>query len=200
MTTDTADPIMAPLQNLLNRQIERSTPARREIQALEGRTMAIRLRNTVLTLYFSVVDGQLELSRHYDNDPDVILDTTPLGLAELARGSASGGSIDMSGDPVIAQHFQSLLQHTHPDWEEELSRLVGDVAAHQLGNLVRGVLAFGQRATESVSRSAAEFVQEERRDVPTSSEIQEFYEQVASVTEHVESLARRVENLMTRSR
>lgn len=199
MTAQTRDAVMAPLQNLLNRQIEHSTPARTEVKALEGATLAICLRNTALTLYLSVIDGQLELSRHYNDDPDVILDTTPLGLAELARGSASGGSIAMTGDPVIAQRFQSLLQHTHPDWEEELSRLIGDVAAHQLGNFFRGMLAFGQRAGSSVSRSAAEFVQEERRDVPSSSEMSEFSENVASVSLAVESLTHRVEKLFSRS-
>ena len=193
------DPLLAPLRNLLNRQIERSTPARQEARALEDRTLAVRLRNTALTLYLTVRDGQLELQRDYGADPDVILDTTPLGLAELTRGDASGGRIEMSGDPVIAQHFQGLLRHTRPDWEEELSRIVGDVAAHQFGNIVRSVVAFGQRATGSVSRSAAEFIQEERRDVPAPSELSEFGERVASIAEKVESLTRRVEKLMSRS-
>ena len=193
------DPLLAPLRSLLNRQIERSTPASKAAQALEDRTLAIRLRNTALTLYLTIRDGQLELQRDYGTDPDVILDTTPLGLAELARGGASGGRIEMSGDPVIAQHFQELLRHTHPDWEEELSRIVGDVFAHQVGNVVRSVVAFGQRATRSVSRSAAEFIQEERREVPAKSELDDFGERVASISEKVESLSRRVEKLMSRS-
>lgn len=194
---DQQDPLLAPLCSLLNRQIERSTPARKEIERLADRTLAIRLRNTALTLYLSVVDGQLTLSRQYDNDPDVILDTTPMGLAELARGTASGGRLEMTGDPVVAQHFQELLKHTHPDWEEELSRLVGDVAAHQVGNLFRSVLAFGQRAAGSVTQSSAEFVQEERREVPAPSEMAEFSEQVSAVANKVDALSRRIEKLMS---
>jgi len=193
------DPLLEPLRRLLNRQIERSTPARNQVQALQDRTLAIRLRNTVLTLYLTVTDGQLELSRSYDTDPDVILDTTPLGLAELARGTLSDGRIDMTGDPVIARHFQELLQHTHPDWEEELSRLVGDVAAHQVGNLFRSVLAFGQRAADSMSRNTAEYIQEESRDVPARSEIEGFGEGVSSISEKVETLARRIDKLMSKS-
>ena len=199
MTVGQRDPLLAPLRNLLNRQIERSTPARQQIRQLDGRTLAIRLRNTALTLYLSVEAEQLDLFRHYEDDPDVILDTTPFGLAELARGSASGGRIEMTGDPVIAQHFQLLLQHTHPDWEEELSRLVGDVAAHQVGNLLRGAVAFGQRAFDSISRSGAEFIQEERRDVPSSSEMKDFSEQVSSISRKVASLTRRIDDITSRT-
>ena len=195
----TRDPLLEPLRNLLNRQIERSTPARKALHALANRTLAIRLRNTSLTLCLTVCDEQLELSRDGTIEPDVILETTPLGMAELARGTLSDGRIEMTGDPVIAEHFQKLLQYTRPDWEEELSRLLGDVAAHQLSNLVRGVLAFGQRAADSMSRNTAEFVQEESRDVPARSEIEQFGESVSSVSEKVEALTRRFEKLMSRT-
>lgn len=195
-----SDPIFEPLRNLLNRQIERSTPARQAVAELEGRTLAIRLRNTGLSIFLSVADGRLELRREFPAEPDVLLETTPIGLAELARGTMAGGRVGMTGDPVIAQHFQALLQNTRPDWEEELSQIVGDVAAHQVGKLVRGVMAFGQRAFDSVSRSAAEFITEERRDVAAPGEIDHFRERVASVSDQVEALTRRVENLFSRTR
>ncbi|MBT8131003.1 MAG: SCP2 sterol-binding domain-containing protein [Gammaproteobacteria bacterium] len=192
------DSLLEPLRSLLNRQIERSTPARRQIDALEGRTMAIRLRNTTLTLFMSVVDRQLNLSRELNEDADIILETTPLGLAGMARGTPAGGHMSISGDPVIAQHFQELLRHTSPDWEEELSRLVGDVAAHQLGNVFRGMLAFGQRAAGSFSMNTSEYLREESRDVPARSEIAAFSDAVLTVNEKVDELTQRVDKLRSR--
>ncbi len=189
------EPLFEPLSTLLNRQVERSTPARDAIAELEGCTLGIRLKNTALSLFLAVREGRVEISRSYDEVPDVVLETTPLGLAEMAQGTLSGGRMAMTGDPVVAQHFQILLQHTRPDWEEELSRVFGDVAAHHVGNVVRGLLDFGQRAAESLSRSTAEFVQEERRDIAAPSEIADFREKVEAVAARVAELASRVDRL-----
>ena len=41
----------------------------------------------------------------------------------------------INGDAEIAEGFQELLRAARPDLEEELSRQIGDVAAHQVGNL-----------------------------------------------------------------
>lgn len=193
------DPLLEPLRVLLNRQLHRSTPAREAARSLEGRTLALSLRNTALTLFLTIRDGEFELSREYAADPDVMLETTPLGLVEMTRGGAGSGRMAMTGDPVIAQHFQLLLQHARPDWEEELSRIIGDVAAHQVGSLVRNLVAFGERAVDSMGRNTAEFIQEERREVPAPGELDEFSRQVSAVTEKVDRLTKRIEELSRRA-
>ena len=194
----THDPLLMPLGNLLNRQIERSSPAREATAALEGKTLAIRLRDTALSLHMTVADGALSLTAEYTEDPDAILETTPLGLAQLARGELTSGRASVSGDPVIAREFEQLLQATRPDWEEELSRIVGDVAAYQIGNAVRGLFDFGRRATDSFTRDTAEYLQEERRDLPAPAEIEEFNRQVTEIAGRVDAIGKRVEQLASR--
>ncbi|MBT8137004.1 MAG: SCP2 sterol-binding domain-containing protein [Gammaproteobacteria bacterium] len=193
------DPLLEPLRVLLNRQLHRSTPAREAARSLEGRTLALSLRNTALTLFLTIREGEFELHRNYAADPDVFLETTPLGLVEMTRGGAGSGRMAMTGDPVIAQHFQQLLQHARPDWEEELSTIIGDVAAHQVGSFVRNIMAFGERATDSMGRNTAEFIQEERREVPAPGELDDFSQQVAAVAEKVDKLARRIDELTRRT-
>lgn len=189
------DPLLAPLRDLLNRQIDRTPAARTAADDLEGRTLAIRLRNTGLVLYLGIADERLELARHPDGEPDAILETTPFGLAELARGRAAGGQLAMTGDPVVAQHFEQLLRETRPDWEEELSRIVGDVAAHQVGELVRSLLGFGKRAADSLSRDTAEYLREERRELAAPAEIEAFISGVDRLAAEVSELASRIARL-----
>ncbi|MBT8144212.1 MAG: SCP2 sterol-binding domain-containing protein [Gammaproteobacteria bacterium] len=192
------DPLLAPLARLLNRQISRSSPATAATHQLDGRTLAIRLRNTALTLYLTVREGQLHLRRDFDTEPDALLETTPLGLTELGRGATSAGNISMSGDPVVAQQFEQLLRHTQPDWEEELSQLVGDVAAHQVGNVVRQVFDFGQHAFRSLSRDSAEYLREERRDLPAPAEIDAYNDDVRNVQQRLERLQQDIAMLAQR--
>lgn len=186
----TTDPVLRPLASLLNRQLQRSSEAQAAATALDGRVLALRLRGTGLVLQLALNDGELVLGRGADIDPDAELETTPLGLAELARGETTGGRLAMNGDPVVARDFERLLRATRPDWEDELSRIVGDVAAHEIGNAVRSLLAFGRHAAERLSRDTAEYLSEESRDLPTRAEIDRFNAGVREVAGRVEDLRR----------
>jgi len=57
--------------------------------------------------------------------------------------------LSIEGDVLLAAAMAELAQRLRRDWEEDLSRLVGDVAAHRAGQAVRSVHAhlsgFGQR-------------------------------------------------------
>ena len=45
-----------------------------------------------------------------------------------------------------------MLDLARPDWEEELSRQVGDVAAHQIGNAARHFVRWARESAETLSR------------------------------------------------
>ncbi|HEY5807796.1 MAG TPA: hypothetical protein VIT67_07495, partial [Povalibacter sp.] len=94
--------------------------------------------------------------------------------------------------------FSELLKHARPDLEEELSRVIGDVAAHQVGNVARSVLAFGRRATDTFSQNIAEYLQEEGRDLPTRVEADEFIAGVDTLRDDVERVAARLSLLESR--
>jgi len=72
-----------------------------------------------------------------------------LTLAGLATGGGEtairDGSLDLTGNAETAAAFQRLLAYGTPDLEEELSRLVGDVAAHGIGDVARNIGRWGFR-------------------------------------------------------
>jgi ubiquinone biosynthesis protein UbiJ len=96
------------------------------------------------------------------------------------------GTVRIEGDAEVAQAFRDLLKAAQPDVEEELSRLIGDVGAHQLGNLARGALQFGQRVADTFARNVSEYLQEESRDLMTRVEVDEFIEAVDQLRDGVD--------------
>ena len=60
-------------------------------------------------------------------------------LAQLAGKAASGDkpSIHIEGDVALAADINWLIDHVRWDWEEDLSRFVGDAAAHTIGQGLR---------------------------------------------------------------
>jgi ubiquinone biosynthesis protein UbiJ len=116
-----------------------------------------------------------------------------------AEGAIRGGGVRIEGDAEVAQHFRELLAEAQPDFEEELSRVIGDVAARQVANFARGLLDWGRKASGSFAGSVAEFLQEEGRDLPTRTEVDEFLAGVDRVRDDAERLEARLARLEARS-
>ena len=59
----------------------------------------------------------------------------------MKRDDALPRGMQISGDAETAQVFSRLLKNADLDWEELLAQRIGDVAAQQIGNAVRGFAA-----------------------------------------------------------
>ena len=192
--------LLQPLARLLNRNIGESTAAREQCARLDGKVIAIRVRDTALASYFAIDNESVSLSAEHDAEPDVVITGSLVTLALLAsEDSIRDGSLDLTGDAATAQAFQLLLTHAKPDVEEELSGVIGDAAAHTLGQFARGV---GRWATEtrSIMRdNIREYLQEESRDVPSRYEVERFSKDVNVLRDDVDRLAARIDRLLDAS-
>jgi ubiquinone biosynthesis protein UbiJ len=114
------------------------------------------------------------------------------------EGALRGGGVRIEGDAEVAQKFRELLTEARPDVEEELARVVGDVAARQMANVARGLFDWGRQASRSLTGSVVEFLQEEGRDLPTGVEVDEFLEGVDRLRDDADRLETRLSRLETR--
>lgn len=191
--------IFRPLESLLRRHIESSSQAQAVLARLEGKTLAIKFRSGQWRLYAPVEDGEISLVTECDREPDVVVEASPLSLAKLSIGgdprSLAAEELSISGDGQTGQDFLELFRMARPDWEEELSRVVGDVAAHQIGNLARDTIRWGNNAGATLAANIREFLQEESRDLPTQSEAQSFLDEVDSLSEDVARYEARLKKL-----
>ncbi len=195
--------LLRPVEMLLNRNIAASTPARELAAELLGKVVAIRLENTALAMYFTFEPDFVVLSGDSDAEPDVVIAGSLLTLARLATvpGDArfEPGTIDLTGNVEAARAFQRLLTHTRPDIEEELSGLIGDVAAHRLGLVASGMRSWANSARSTMAMNIREYLQEESRDLPTRYEVERFIREVDTLRDDVERLAARMEHLEGKS-
>jgi ubiquinone biosynthesis protein UbiJ len=108
--------------------------------------------------------------------------------------------VRIEGDAEVAQKFRELLEQAQPDFEEELSRVIGDVAARQVANFARGFLDWGRKAGGSLATNVAEYLQEEGRDLPTRTEVEEFLSSVDQLRDDAERLEARLARIEARGR
>ena len=103
--------------------------------------------------------------------------------------------IQVEGDTDLGQAFNELLSSVDIDWEELLSRAVGDIAAHQIGNTLRGARRWAQRAGKSLSLDTTEYLQEEAGHLPTRVEVDRFLDDIDTYRSDVDRLEARIQRL-----
>ncbi|HYQ70439.1 MAG TPA: SCP2 sterol-binding domain-containing protein [Gammaproteobacteria bacterium] len=192
--------LLAGLEATLNRYLRLDPGAMARMAALQPRTIAIELMPLQLTLYVVPGGNGVQLRSRTETEPDTVLRGTPLGLAQLGLGSGNGkaffsGSVAIEGDVETGQAFKAILDEMDIDWEEQISRLTGDVIAHQLGNTVRRAADALQRARRTLAGDIGEYLQEELRVLPTRIEIENFSTDVARLGMDTDRLAARIRRL-----
>jgi ubiquinone biosynthesis protein UbiJ len=193
---------LRPVANVLNRNIRETTPARELCDKLDDTVVAVRVRNTALAMWFIVHDGVLELATDHDGEPDVLISGSLLTLARMSGDAGlealRNGSLELTGDAHKAERFQRLLAFAKPDVEEELSGVVGDAAAHRLGEIVRGLGEWGRNARSTMGTNVREYLQEESRDVPSRYEAERFADEVGKLRDDVDRLEARINLLRSK--
>jgi len=191
--------VLRPITNVLNRNIRETTPARELCERLDGTTVAVRVRDTALAMFFHINGDTIVLATDSDADPDVLITGSLLTLAGMAGSSGEDalrdGSLELTGDMQTAKAFQDLLNYAKPDIEEELSSLIGDAAAHRLGEFARGLGRWGRDARSTMGSNLREYLQEESRDLPSRYEVERFIKQLESLRDDVARLEARFDRL-----
>jgi ubiquinone biosynthesis protein UbiJ len=164
----------------------------------------IRLHIKGLEMDFYLVPDQdgIQLYPEFEGEADCTLSGTPLGFAQLSRQANSAdplfsGQVEIRGDTEVGQRFGEILADLDIDWEEQLSKLSGDVIAHQVGKRVRAVSRWGQKNAEILPQDLTEYLQEEARLLPSRFETEEFAEHVERLRDDSERLHARVRRLQT---
>ena len=191
--------LLERLESILNRNVAESRRAQALARQLDGRVMSLTVEGTPLAFFFRAEGGRLSITSRHDGAADASLSGTPIALLALAGPKAEGalrkGGVRIEGDAEVAQKFRDLLEQAQPDFEEELARVMGDVAARRVANVARGFLDWGRKAAESFTGSVVEYLQEEGRDLPTRVEVDEFLDGVDRLRDASDRLEARLARL-----
>jgi len=180
------------LAGLLNHLLSQHSWAMARLRPRVGKTLQLRLPLTSAVLSIQE-DGSFAPAA-----PDARVDATliPNPLAWLAASDArfiAGGE-----DAVLAKELAEILGKMRWDVEEDLSRVLGDIAAHKLVSTATGVLDWHRNAAETIARSWVEHWQEEKPVLAQPEQVQPFFNEVGEVHDRVEQLEQKINQLSTK--
>lgn len=129
-----------------------------------------------------------------DAAPAVTLQVTPgLMLRLIARDATAWQDVRVEGDAAFAAAIHHVARNLHWDAEEDLSKVVGDIAAHRIAQTARTLGAWGRQSADNLARSFAEYWTEERPLIASRVEVEQFYRDVDALRDDVARLEKRVE-------
>jgi len=196
--------LTATLENVLNRGLPRSPRAQQLCAELRGRRLAIEI--TPLERRSLLVEStgdslKLTFADAAQTMPDATVIGGPLSLLALSGPQPEAviqrGDVRIEGDAELAEKFRELALLLRPDLEEELSLLLGDVPAHQIGRFARAAFGWTRKAADTTARNVAEYLGHESKDLVSRNEAEQFLRGVDTLREDVDRLAARIE-LLTR--
>jgi ubiquinone biosynthesis protein UbiJ len=194
--TSPASLILSGLEAALNQILRLDPDVTAGLAELNGKVIGVELRG--LNLRFSLIPEPwgLRVAPGHARKVDVMVCATPAALGRLARGAkAVNEEIDIQGDMDLGRTFQGLLRSIDIDWEEQLSRITGDVVAHQFGRSLRRFLAWGQKAADTLAMNASEYLQQESRDLPPRLVVEQFMDAVDTLRADTDRLEARIGRL-----
>ncbi|MGE5241076.1 MAG: SCP2 domain-containing protein [Bacteroidota bacterium] len=195
----------SPFTNLaeaaINRVLRLDPDTRARLGEMSDKAIRLRLGDVEpIELYVLPSALGVHLRETYERPPDVTLSGdvpvfARLTLRRFVPEIVAAGEVQISGDIDLGRRFQHILEKIDVDWEEPAARILGDVAAHQLGNAVRGVARWSRHAMRTLGQDAAEYLQEESRLLPLRSRAATFRHAVAAMQAEAEKLEARVARL-----
>ena len=116
-------------------------------------------------------------------------------LQTLADREQAWRSAAIEGDAEFASAISRVAANLEWDFEEDLSRVVGDIAAHRLAQAGRGAAAWPRQAAQSIAANASEYLTEEAKLLVTPLQASEFVRGVDELRDAVERLEKRIDGL-----
>jgi len=192
--------VIAGLESVINRYLQLDPDTGARMATLAGHCIGLDLHGLDLQLFvYPGVQG-IQLKDHSDAEPDTVLHGTPLGMARLGLGKSTektlfSGAVSITGDVETGQAFKAVLDDMDIDWEEQLSKLTGDVIAHQLSNTAKRAGKALRHSQRTLEKDIGEYLQEELRMLPSRIETENFSTAVTRISIDTDRLAARIKRL-----
>jgi ubiquinone biosynthesis protein UbiJ len=195
--------VLPLIEKSINHFLQLDPESSKRLLKLSGKVIAIELTYSKQKIYFVVDGNYVQLFDRHDANPDVILHGTPFDFLRLSLTQNSGpaifsGNLNINGRPEVAQQFKQVFAELEIDWEEQLSRVTGDVVAYQIGKVVRAFSQWAQQTNQTFQQNFTEYLQEEIALLPPRMALQDFFAEVDEARDAAERLAFKITRLKNR--
>lgn len=128
-----------------------------------------------------------------DARPDLRIALSPGDALRVLSGEASASAVArIEGDAAFGATIRHLFHNLRWDFEEDLSKLMGDIAAHRAAGALRTLAGLPGEVAARLGSAAAEYATEEARVLPPRAEVEAWMAEVDRLRDDVARLEARL--------
>jgi ubiquinone biosynthesis protein UbiJ len=183
----------------INHVLSHEQWALRELQKHQGRVVQLSLPLGSLQVQIQA-DSLLVLLNPWAQKPDLTIElsTQSLSVLHSANGSLKERAIKavkISGDAELAQLIAKLANQLRWEYEEDLSKIIGDAPAHFVTTQAKRFASLTQQAIADLQQNVIEYLSEEKKILLHQRDFESHKIEVQKLRDAVERLDKRISNL-----
>ncbi|HAD37111.1 MAG TPA: hypothetical protein EYM51_00065 [Gammaproteobacteria bacterium] len=192
--------IASVLERALNATLAMDPASVQLLAKLDGRVIAMNIESIDGSFYLLPHRERVTIEINHDQNPDIVIKGGLLAYVRSATASVRGSAnpdqlLEISGDAHSVAVLRDFLRSLQPDFEEQLSSLVGDMPARQAGNQIRSFAEWAEQVGQSIAVNTGEYLTEEKQLLVARPRIDRFLIAVDQLQNDTERLASRLGTL-----
>lgn len=197
-------PFLSAIEAAINIWLKLDGESLEKLKPLESKIIRFHITGLELNLYFLPSSSGINVLGNYPKEEEGSVDATihgsPMALIRLSTAENAGETllktdVEIDGDTRVAEKFSAVLREIDIDWEELLSKLVGDIVAHQAGQFSREAIRWLDETNQAMQKNTAEYISEEGKLSPADAEVTYYMDQVDNLRMGVDRLDARISTL-----
>lgn len=189
--------ILSAQEAILNRYLNLDPESKEHLSRLSGKV--VKIEWGPLTYYWLFKSDSIYLTKDYNGPVDLILRGSTFDFLRMAFINKNKALTDISlhvvGDMEFAKQFKDFFSNLEIDYEEQLSKIVGDAIAYPMIQMLKTISLWASQSMGSLSQNLTNYVQREMNWLVSDEELQLFFSDVDELRDDCARLEARIKML-----
>lgn len=192
--------ILSAQETVLNCYLNLDPESKEHLSRLSGKV--IKIEWPPLTCFWIFKSDSIGINKDYNGPVDLILRGSTFDFLRMAFNRKDKALTDISlqvlGDMEFAKQFREFFLNLEIDYEEQLSKILGDTIAYPVVKLLRATRLWAKQSIENFSQNVSGYVKTEMNWLVPGEELQLFFSDVDDLRDDSARLEARVKMLEKR--
>lgn len=192
--------ILPNLTKAINTYLKLDPESKQRLKALRDKVITVELLPFHFIFQLECTEAGIKLHAEEALLAETKITGTPLQMLGMMinkdnRQQFFADDLKIEGNAELGQKVVELFDELNIDWEEYLSKFVGDVPAHHTGRVIRGISKWLVHAKETFADNINEYVHEEIQWFPSHEALKDFYIEIDNLRMDIDRMEARITRL-----
>ncbi|WP_273150708.1 ubiquinone biosynthesis accessory factor UbiJ [Methylophaga thiooxydans] len=193
--------LLKPIETVINAALKQDPDTCARLSAFEQRSIVVNIDDLKQFVHITFHASTLQLSHNDEETADLLISGNAFALLKLGEhpDNLFSSDIRIHGDVQFAKQLQDVLDGFDFDWEQQLSRVTGDVIAQPLAYGIKQGFSWLRDTNRSLQMTTSEYLREEAQLLPDKIQIDDYMQAVDRLRADCDRLEARIKRLETPS-